>query len=121
MSPGWPRPTCPGRRTIATGSHDDKVRLWDAKTGRQRATFSDSYQAEVGHLAFSPDGKTLAAPAGQGLSLWNVATRKPRAILLTGGKGPESTVRDVAFSPDGRLIAGNDTKHHKVYLWKNRS
>ncbi len=34
----------------------------------------------------------------------------------TGGKGPESTVRDVAFSRDGRLIAGNDTKHHKVYL-----
>ncbi|MBU3862579.1 hypothetical protein KN815_00135 (plasmid) [Streptomyces sp. 4503] len=51
--------------------------------------------------------------------LWNVATRKPRAILLTGAKGPESTVRDVAFSPDGRLVAGNDTKHHKVYLWKN--
>lgn len=94
-------------------------RLWDAKTGRQRATLGDSYQAKVDHLAFSPDGKTLAAPAGQGLLLWNVATRTPRAILVTGAQGPESTVRDVAFSRDGRLIAGNDTKHHKVYLWKN--
>ncbi|SEC84698.1 serine/threonine-protein kinase [Streptomyces melanosporofaciens] len=109
----------PDGKTIATGSYDDKVRLWDAKTGRQRATLGDSYQARVDHLAFSPDGKTLAAPAGRGLLLWNVATRKPRAILVTGAQGPESTVRDVAFSRDGRLIAGNDTEHHKVYLWKN--
>lgn len=109
----------PDGKTIATGSYDDTVRLWDVKTGRQRATLSDSYQGRVDHLAFSPDGKTLAAPATHGLMLWNVAGRKPRAILSTGAQGAESTVKDVAFSRDGRLIAGNDTKHHKVYLWKN--
>ncbi|AQW49249.1 protein kinase [Streptomyces hygroscopicus] len=70
-------------------------------------------------LAFSPDGKTLATPSEYGLLLWNVATRKPRAILSTSAEGEANVIQDVAFSRDGRLIAGNDSKHRRVYLWKN--
>ncbi len=110
----------PDGKTIATGGYDGKVRLWDVKTGRQRATLSDSLIAsEVHHLAFSPDGKTLAVPSEYGLLLWNVATRKPRVILSSSAEGAANVIQEVVFSRDGRLIAGNDSKHRRVYLWKN--
>ncbi|MBI0297466.1 serine/threonine protein kinase [Streptomyces sp. PRKS01-29] len=110
----------PDGKTIATGGYDGKVRLWDVKTGHQRAALSDSLIAsEVHHLAFSPDGKTLATPSAYGLLLWNVATRKPRAILSASAEGTGNVMQDVGFSRDGRLIAGNDSEHRRVYLWKN--
>ncbi|QLH21052.1 WD40 repeat domain-containing serine/threonine protein kinase [Streptomyces sp. Rer75] len=108
----------PDGKTLATGGSDDDVRLWDVAAGRRTATLSDYYQAVVEDLAFSPDGKTLAAPGGNGLMLWNVADRKPRAILSTGAQGADNAIQDVAFSPDGRLVAGNDSKSRTVRLWK---
>lgn len=53
--------------------------------------------------------------------LWDVADRKPRTLLLTGeeeGRG-KGVVEDVAFSPDGRLVAGGDRRDRAVWLWKN--
>lgn len=108
----------PDGKTLATGGTDDDVRLWDVAAGRRTATLSDYYQAGVEDVAFSPDGKTLATPGGNGLLLWNVAGRKPRAILATGAQGADNAIRDVAFSPDGRLVAGNDSEARTVRLWK---
>ncbi|WP_184503528.1 WD40 repeat domain-containing serine/threonine protein kinase [Streptomyces botrytidirepellens] len=108
----------PDGKTLATGGTDDDVRLWNVAAGRRTATLSDSYQAQVEDMAFSPDGKTLAVPGGNGLLLWNVAARKPRAILTTGSQEADNTIHDVAFSPDGRLVAGHDGEARTVRLWK---
>ncbi|EFL27032.1 putative serine/threonine protein kinase [Streptomyces himastatinicus ATCC 53653] len=108
----------PDGKTLATGGTDYDVRLWDVATRRRTAILSDYYQAEVEDLAFSPDGKTLAVPGGNGLLLWNVASRKPRAILTTGSQEADNTIHDVAFSPDGRFVAGHEGTARTVRLWK---
>jgi WD40 repeat protein len=64
-------------------------------------------EGEVRSVAFSPDGKTLAAGFRSGVEggvvLWDVAARKR---LLNGPLAvKEGEVRGVAFSPDRKIIA----------------
>ncbi|MER7340899.1 serine/threonine-protein kinase [Streptomyces sp. NPDC000075] len=55
-------------------------------------------------LAFSPDGRTLAAAGSAGeLWLWDTVTR--RTVTRFAGEPPH--VNGLAFSPDGRTLAGS--------------
>jgi WD40 repeat protein len=61
----------------------------------------------VKDVAFSPDGKLLAAGFGWnegGARIWNVADHKIVATLVER-KGEGANVDSVAFSPDGKLFA----------------
>ncbi len=64
-------------------------------------------EGSVESVAFSPDGKTIAAGCQRlrlrGVVLWDVATRK----RLVGEPFPmkEGRCLSVAFSPDGKTIA----------------
>ena len=56
-------------------------------------------------VAFSPDGKLLAAAYSDGtVWLWNRATGEARA--LTPPVSSPVTANSLAFSPDGKLLAG---------------
>jgi len=50
----------PDGKTIATGSTDETVKLWNAATGQQLMTLKE-FKADLGKLMFSPDGTVLAA------------------------------------------------------------
>ncbi len=57
-------------------------------------------------VAFSPDGKTMAAvDAAGGIYLWDIPASSPVATLPDPGK---QTVVSVAFSPDGKTLAAVD-------------
>lgn len=97
---------------------DGIVKLWDAATGRLLDTLKLKGQAkEHISVAFSSDGKTLVTGgqsliAGAGVvRLWDVATRKERAML----EGLTNQLREWKLSPDGETLAGRlaDT----VQLW----
>jgi len=90
---------------------DKTICLWDAETGKERARLQ-GHDGTLWSLAFSPDGKTLAATSTRGigvdssthLTLWDTATGKPQRRI--GGPRPDvGGIRPVAFAPDGKTLA----------------
>lgn len=61
----------PDSRSIATGSEDGIVTLWDVGTGREMVRF-DWQLGPVHSLAFAPDGMTLAAGYAGKIVVWDV-------------------------------------------------
>src|SRR5262249_54802577 len=109
----------------ATGSLDRTARLWDAQTGRLKATLQgrQGHLAPVLTLAFSPDGQTLATGTiFDDTRLWDAHTGRLKATLpANGGLGLPPwalfALRTmVAFSPDGRVLATRSVSG-RVRLW----
>jgi WD40 repeat protein len=97
----------PDEKTLASGSKDNKVRLWNVETGVNTKTLV-GHSDYVNSVCFSPDGKTLAS-GGNDIRLWNVETGENTKTL----KGNNS-VYSVCFSPDGKTVASADWT---VHLW----
>ena len=91
----------PDGKTIASGSSDDTIKLWDVATGSLKDTL-EGHTASVRSVAFSPDGKTIASGSSDDtIKLWDVATGSLKDTL----EGHTASVRSVAFSPDGKTLA----------------
>lgn len=100
------------------------IKLWDAKTGKKRATLEGSVTGGapglngMPALAFSPDSKTVAA-GGSGelpgvVLLWDVETGKAKPPLSLLGRYEPAL--SVAFSPDGKTLASGSLDG-TLYLW----
>lgn len=111
----------PDGRTIAAGSTDGAVRLWDVSSGKLRGTWQ-SHTKPVHAVAFSPDGRILATGSeDETARLWSMATGKVRAVLPVGRLpasfyGRLNTVGSLTFSPDGRTLA-TGSEDGLVRLW----
>jgi WD40 repeat protein len=76
----------PSGKVIASGGTDGDVKVWDATSGRQLASWSASDEWIYG-IAFSPDGRLLATASGDGLvRLWDVESRTQLAALEIRGR-----------------------------------
>jgi hypothetical protein len=102
-------------RLVAGANFCGLVGVWNARTGRLRATFTNS--GEPSRIAFSPSGRQLAVASWDStITIWDVQTRRALHVLAGHALG----VDGIAYSPDGRLLASaslDDT----VRIWEPSS
>lgn len=86
----------------ADGRHESSVKIWKVRTGRLVHSWllSDDPSDQTRGLAFSPDGKILAACSLKKVALFEVATARE----LWSKEAPGG-FNSVAFSPTGHLFA----------------
>ena len=104
----------PDGATLASGSWDRTVKLWEVGTRALVGTL-EGHTGRFHSMAFSPDGATLAyGSLDRTVRLLDVATQELIGTLV----GHTDVVQAVAFSPDGALLASasgwNDAR---VSLW----
>jgi WD40 repeat protein len=92
----------PNGKTLATGSADSTVKLWDADTNRSVRTLAAG--SPVLTLDFSADGRLLAVGCEDGsILVFDVQSGNPVRKL----EGHTAAVRSVEFQRNGNLLASS--------------
>lgn len=106
----------PDGLTIAAGTGDCTIQLWNAKTGQIKHVL-EGHTNTVESVAWSPDGRMLASGAYDGtIQLWHVETGRRVNTLKTAFGAP---INCVAWSPDGYIIAAGT--QNGVLLWRTHT
>ncbi|MFM6106662.1 MAG: trypsin-like peptidase domain-containing protein [Sphaerospermopsis kisseleviana] len=114
----------PDGQTLAFGSTDNTIKLWDVATGKSIATLT-GHSFWVNSVAFSPDGKTLASGSYDNtIKLWQESTVTAETVtpvnVLVNDKSQKITVRLETALGSGVIINRRGdtytvlTSHHLI-------
>jgi WD40 repeat protein len=102
----------PEGRWLASGSDDNRVRVWDPATGALLHTL-EGHRGEVRALAADPEGRWLASGSDDNaVRVWDPATG---ALLHTLAEHGDS-VQALAADPEGRWLASGSADN-TVRVW----
>jgi hypothetical protein len=102
-------------QTLASGSYDKTINLWNVKTGDLLRTLT-GHEYRVSSVAISANGQTLVSGSvDDKINLWNVKT----GDLLHTLTGDENFVYSVAFSPDGQTLASG-SEDTTIRVWEKK-
>ncbi|CAD8198450.1 unnamed protein product [Paramecium pentaurelia] len=102
----------PDGKTLASGSQDNFILLWEVKTGQNTRKLNG--RSAILSICFSPDGNTLASGSSdKSICLWDIKTGQQKAKL----DDHTDQVRSVCFSPDGNTLASG-SQDNSILLWE---
>lgn len=101
---------------LAAGSDDDSIRLWRVSDGQ----FITAVQGGGADLAYSPDGKLLAAVSSSSRTIRLLSAGDNSLKLMNSLTGHRDTVLSVSFSPDSKNLLSTSADN-TVMLWGSDS
>jgi WD40 repeat protein len=90
----------PDSRSLASVSRDGTTKIWEIDSGKLLLAEAQRHPHGV---AYSPDGRRMAANSAGEVVLWNLATGKRERSILTNATQPY--ISTVTYSPDSRWLA----------------
>ncbi|KAG9103653.1 hypothetical protein FRC07_009949, partial [Ceratobasidium sp. 392] len=103
---------------LVSGSYDETVRIWDARTGEQLRQPLQGHTGRVLSVAYSPDGAYIVSGSSDNtVCIWDARTGEQVRHPL---QGHTNSVRSVAYSPDGAYIVSGSSDN-TVCIWDART
>lgn len=97
-------------KTLASGSHDGKISLWDVQSGAL-LHFWRTPSAPVNSVAWTTNGQIVSGSGDGGLRVWGIGQPEPVKTF----NADIGSINAVDLSPDGKILAGRGS--HVIKLW----
>ena len=107
----------PDKNYIVTGSHDNKVSVWETATGQH--IWTSKHKDKVNSVCFSPDGQyVLSGSDDKCAKLWNAQNGE----MIREYRRYSSALWSVRFSNDGKFFVSGcgewGNKSTELYVWE---